>query len=58
MKHDVIEMIEGLPEHATLTDITREIHLRLAVEHGLKSLDEGHGSSHEEVKERLKKRLS
>lgn len=58
LKQDVIRMIEELPDDVTLDDIMRELYFRMAVEHGLKSLDEGRWVSHEEVKERLKKWLS
>ncbi|WP_324715969.1 hypothetical protein U7230_11430 [Carboxydochorda subterranea] len=58
VKEDVIRMIRELPDNVTLDDIMRELYFRLAVERGLKNLDEGKALSHEEAKEHLKRWLS
>ena len=58
VKDEVIEMIQRMPEDASVIDIMAELYFRQKVDAGLKELDEGKGIPHEQVKERLKKWLS
>jgi hypothetical protein len=54
IKQSVIEMIERLPENASVEDIMAELHLKQKVDEGLRQLDAGEGIEHEEAKRRLK----
>jgi hypothetical protein len=54
IKQSVIEMIERLPENASVEDILAELHLKQKVDEGLRQLDAGEGIEHEEAKRRLK----
>ncbi|HTW90238.1 MAG TPA: hypothetical protein VMH22_00820 [bacterium] len=58
VKNEAIEMIERLPDDASMTDIMAEIYFRLKVETGLKELDEGKGITQTVARDRLKKWLS
>jgi len=55
VKHDVIEMIEKLPDEVGYDDIMAEIYFRQRVDKSLKQIDEGKVISHEEVKQRISK---
>ncbi len=55
VKHDVIEMIEKLPDEVGYDDIMAEIYFRQKVDKSLKQIDEGKVISHEEVKQRISK---
>ena len=54
----VIEMIERMPQDATVTDIMAELYVRQKVDAGLRQLDEGESLSQEEVEQRLSRWLS
>ncbi len=58
VKQKVIEMIQSLPEEATVDDIMEELYFKLQVDQGLKELDEGKSISHEEVEKRMSKWLT
>ncbi len=58
VKNEVIEMIERLPDDASIADIMAELYFRLKVETGLKELDEGKGITQTVARDRLKKWLS
>jgi len=47
VKQEVIQMIQALPDEATVDDIMAELYFRLQVDAGLKELDEGKGMPHE-----------
>ena len=53
VKQQVIDMIQRLPEDASLDDILEELYFRLKVDAGLRELDEGKGIEHAEVEARL-----
>ncbi len=57
-KQAVIEMIERLPDDASVEDIMAELYFRQKVDEGLRQLDAGEGIDHEEAKKRLGKWLS
>jgi predicted transcriptional regulator len=54
-KQAVIEMIERLPDDASIEDIMAELYFRQKVDEGLRQLDAGEGVDHEEAKRRLGK---
>ena len=58
VKRDVIEMIERLPDDASVADIMAELYFRQKVDEGLRQLDAGEGIEHEEARRRLGKWLS
>ncbi|MCI0359765.1 MAG: hypothetical protein L0211_14915 [Planctomycetaceae bacterium] len=57
-KELVIEMIQRMPQDATLTDIMAELYVRQKIDVGLRQLDEGKTLSQEEVEQRLSRWLS
>jgi len=57
-KELVIEMIQRMPQDATLTDIMAELYVRQKIDVGLRELDEGKTLSQEEVEQRLSRWLS
>ena len=57
-KKAVIEMIERLPDDASVEDIMAELYFRRKVDDGLRQLDAGEGVDHEQAKRRLGKWLS
>jgi predicted transcriptional regulator len=58
VKEKIIQMIESLPEDATVDDIIAELYFRLQVDAGLKELDEGKWIPHEDVEKRMSKWLT
>lgn len=56
-KTDVIEMIERMPEDASVADIMAELYARQKIEAGIKQADRGETISHEEAKQRLSRWL-
>ena len=52
-KQTVIEMIERLPDDASVEDIMAELYFRQKVDEGLRQLDAGEGIEHEEARRRL-----
>ena len=57
-KHQVQEILENLPEDASLEDIQYHIFVRQKIGQGLADVDAGRVISHDEVKRRLHKWLS
>lgn len=55
VKNDVIRLIQGLPDDATIDDVMAELYFKFQVDAGLKELDEGKGIPHEEVEKRMNK---
>ncbi len=53
IKQTVIEMIERLPDDASVEDIMAELYFRQKVDEGLRQLDAGEGIEHEEARRRL-----
>jgi hypothetical protein len=58
VKQNVLEMIERLPDDASVEDIMAELYFRQKVDEGLRQLDAGEGIEHEEARRRLGKWLS
>lgn len=52
-KDTVRRMLDEIPDDATYEDIEYRIYVRRKVEQGLKDLEEGRTSSHEEVERRM-----
>jgi predicted transcriptional regulator len=57
VKTQVINLVEQLPENATIDDILAQIYFKAQVDAGLKELDEGKGIPHDEVEKRMSKWL-
>jgi hypothetical protein len=57
-KQAVIEIIQRLPEKATIVDIMAELYFRQKVDAGLRQLDAGERLEDSEAKRRLGKWLS
>lgn len=58
IKQQVIQLIQALPEGATLDDIMVELYFKMQVDAGLKELDEGKSIPHEEIEQRFSKWLT
>jgi predicted transcriptional regulator len=58
IKQQVIQLIQALPDGATIDDIMAELYFKMQVDAGLKELDEGKGIPHEEVEQRISKWLT
>ena len=58
VKQTVIQMIELLPENASVTDIMAELYFHRKVEEGIEQLNAGKGIDHETAKQRLGRWLS
>ncbi len=58
VKEQVINMIQSLPENATIDDIMAELYFKFQVDAGLKELDEGKGIPHEDVQKRMSRWLT
>ncbi len=52
-KEAILDLVRQLPDDATAPEILEALHDRLAIDVGLRELDEGKGIDHEEVKRRL-----
>lgn len=57
VREQVIQILDALPEDATLDDVMAELFFRMRVEKGLKDLDEGRWITQEEVEKRMAKWL-
>lgn len=53
IKQEVIQLVQSLPETATLDDIMAELYFKMQVDAGFKELEEGKGIEHNDVKMRL-----
>jgi len=53
IKQEVIQLVQSLPDTATLDDIMSEIYFKMQVDTGLKELDEGGGIPQEEAEKRM-----
>lgn len=58
IKQEIMELVQSLPETATLDDFMAELYFKIQVDAGLEELDEGAGIAHEEVEKRLGKWLA
>ena len=57
-KQAVVDMIQRLPDDASVEDIMAELYFRQKVDEGLRQLDAGEGVEHENAKRRLGKWLN
>jgi predicted transcriptional regulator len=57
-KELVLEAIRGMPDEATIDEISEEIAILAAIRRGEEAADAGHLIPHEEVKQRLAKWLT
>ncbi|ODS36500.1 hypothetical protein BEH94_11285 [Candidatus Altiarchaeales archaeon WOR_SM1_SCG] len=53
IKHEVIKMVNNLPDEADYDEIMAEIYFRQKVDRSLKQIEEGRVISHEEAKQRI-----
>ena len=49
------QVIDALPDEATMDDIMHALYINAKFEHGEREIREGKGISHEEAKQRLQK---
>jgi len=56
-KEAVIEMIQRMPDDASVADIMAELYLRKKVDLGLRQLDAGETVEHEDVVRRMQRWL-
>jgi len=55
VKDTAKQVIDILPEEATMDDIIHALYVNTKFEHGEREIREGKGISHEEAKQRLQK---
>jgi len=48
-KKVAMEIIENLPDDASMNSIIEELYIKMIVEEGVKELNEGNGISHKEI---------
>jgi predicted transcriptional regulator len=51
-KEAVIDMVQRMPDDASVSDIVQKLYVRQMIDEGLKELDAGLGIDHEEIKRR------
>lgn len=56
-KEEVLHILEGLPDDASLDDIQYHIYVRQKIEHGLKDAEAGRTLSEKEFDQRMAKWL-
>ena len=49
------QIIDALPDEATMDDIIHALYIKIKFEHGESEIKEGKGIPHEEAKQRLQK---
>jgi hypothetical protein len=57
VKDEAKQVIDALPDDATMDDIIHALYVRAKFEHGERQIREGRGISHDAAKERLEKWL-
>ena len=55
VKETARQVIDALPDAATMDDIIHALYINTKFEHGEREIREGKGVSHEEAKQRLRK---
>ena len=58
IKQEVIQLVQSLPDSATMDDIMAELYFKMQVDTGLNELDEGKGIAQDEVEKRMGKWLA
>lgn len=56
-KEEILEILEGLPEDASLEDIQYHIYVRQKIDHGLDDVEAGRTLSEAEFDQRMRKWL-
>ena len=56
-KEEILEMMEQLPEDATIEDAIEKLVVLYKIQQGLEQLDKGQGISQEEAKKRIRQWL-
>ena len=54
-KDSAKQVIDALPDEATMDDIIHALYVKTKFEHGEREIREGKGVSHEDAKQRLQK---
>jgi predicted transcriptional regulator len=57
VREQVIQVLNALPDDATLDDVMAELHFRMRLEQGLNDLDQGRWITQEQVEKRMAKWL-
>jgi predicted transcriptional regulator len=57
-KAEVMDIVQKMPDEATLEEIVEQLNVRFQIEDGLRELDAGQGIPHDEAMRRLSKWLS
>jgi hypothetical protein len=57
-KQEIIEMIRGMPDNATVDDVMEKLYVRAKIVSAIKQIDEGKGIPHDQVKEKFKNWLT
>ncbi len=58
LKEQVIRIVKGLPETATMDDVMAELYFKIQVDAGLMELDQGKGIPHASVEKRMSRWLA
>ena len=53
LKQEIIDLLNRLPEEATIDDVMEKLYFKAQVDQGLKDLDEGRHHTLEQVENRL-----
>ncbi len=56
-KEEILELMERLPDDATIEDAIEKLIVLYKIQHGLAQLDSGEGIPHEEAKRRIRQWL-
>ena len=56
-KHEVMELLKGLPDDTSLEEIQYHLYVRQKIERGLRDVDESRIHTQEEVEKRMEKWL-
>ena len=56
-KEEILALVEGLPDDATIEDAIERLVVIYKVQHSLDQLDNGEGIPHEEAKRRIRQWL-
>ncbi len=56
-KEEIPELMEGLPDDATIEDAIERLIILYKIQHGLQQLDNGEGIPHEDAKRRIRQWL-
>ena len=57
VKEEILELMEQLPEDATIEDAIERLIILYKIQQGLEQLDKGEGIPHEEARKRIRQWL-